>query len=872
MDAFSRDARGAAAPVAPDFPSNPRLGRLIAKARAALLFERVWRIAVPPLLVVGLFLCVSFTGIWLETPHRARALGVLLFAIGLIAALLPLRKLRFPSRGEALARIDQVSGFAHSPATVLEDRLGNGVEDPATRALWSLHRRRAEEKLAALRSGLPSPRMADRDRYALRAAVLVAIVATGFVAGPEKYARLAAAFDWRFSGLTRGDYRLDAWIDPPAYTGKPPIILSNRPADAAQNIEAPTGSLVMIRASGADVSVEAKGALSAQPEQARAGGPSPSGAKETRLLLQGDAVLALGVFGRRLGPFALTAIPDRPPTIALTDAPQANARGSLTLAYQVSDDYGVVNAEAQFAKPSLDERGPSKRSLVDPPRVALVLPPSTQRDGEAETMADLSEHPWAGASVEMTLVARDEGGNEGKSQPIQILLPQKPFTNPLARALVEQRRNLVLAPDDKARVATALEGLMIAPDAFDTQASVYLGLRVALDRLNAASKDSELLEVADYLWEMALRIENGDLSEAERDLRAAEEQLREALQRHAPEDEIRKLSENLRAAMDKFLRQFAEKQPDQADRDAAPDARRQLIDPKDLQAMLDKMQEMARSGDVADAQKMLERLQNILENLQMARPHKSDPRTREVNRALDELGEMTKDQQDLRDDTYQSGESRRHEQNRRRAQMGFPGQPNFGNSFDDEEEDAENGHKNAPEGQKNEAELGKRQQALADRLQKLQERLKQAGQGETGLDDAQDAMNDAAKDLGQGGRGGDEAVEAQGRALDAMREGAQKLAESMRPQGEGESSGEAGDGQDGQGQGSRGLFGEDDADPLGRPTGGERAFNPRARFDPMGVPAAQRAQRVLEELRRRLGDPARPQEELDYLERLLRPY
>ena len=69
--------------------------------------------------------------------------------------------------------------------------------------------------------------------------------------------------------------------------------------------------------------------------------------------------------------------------------------------------------------------------------------------------------------------------------------------------------------------------------------------------------DSDLVEVADYLWQMALRIENGDLSDAERDLRAAEQQLREALQRNAPEEEIRKLSENLRAAMDKFLQELA---------------------------------------------------------------------------------------------------------------------------------------------------------------------------------------------------------------------------------------------------------------------------------------------------------------------------
>ena len=68
--------------------------------------------------------------------------------------------------------------------------------------------------------------MVDLDTYALRAIVLVALIATGFVAGPEKYARVAAAFDWRFDGLHGKGERVDAWIDPPAYTGKPPLVLN----------------------------------------------------------------------------------------------------------------------------------------------------------------------------------------------------------------------------------------------------------------------------------------------------------------------------------------------------------------------------------------------------------------------------------------------------------------------------------------------------------------------------------------------------------------------------------------------------------------------------------------------------------------------
>jgi uncharacterized protein (TIGR02302 family) len=875
--------------------ANPRLERLALTARAILLFERTWRIVLPPLVVLGIFVCISWTGLWLDAPRWARGFGVLALVLGVVITLLPLREFRLPSRKEALDRIDRASGLASHPASVIDDRLGNGTSDPATQTLWNLHRRRAEQAVALLRTGGPSPRMVDLDIYAMRATVLAALIATGFVAGPEKYARVAAAFDWRFDASPRKDYRIDAWIDPPAYTGKTPVMLSLGSNQNPQQIEAPSGSIVVIHAPGGNLDMEVKGALAAAAKDnntdvrdslTAAANPSAGrrdGNGETRLVLRGDATLTLGHSGAPLGAFDIHAILDQPPSIALTAAPKFNARGSMTLKYSVADDYGVTGAEASFAKPVLPGGHPAKRSLVDPPRIPLLLPPPPDLSGEAETTADLSEHPWAGARVEMTLTARDEGGNEGSSDPVEITLPQKPFVKPLARALAEQRRNLILAPEDKARVANALDALMIAPEVFDTGAGVYLGLRVAFDRLKAAHSDSDLVAAADFLWQMALRIENGDLSEAERDLRAAEQQLRDALQRNAPEDEIRKLGDNLRAAMDKFLQELAAQQNDQDrwDNSAALDGRGRSISPKDLQRMLGQMQEMLRSGDSANAQKMLEQLQNILENLRVARPRKASPRAREMRRGLDELGQMSQDQQDLRDETYQSGQPDRHRHREDRGQLGLPSQPTLGDIFGQDGGANEggfdrqgNGQVPGPKsgmspraGQTNDADLARRQKALRDRLENLQKRLDETGAGAKGLDDARNAMRDAENALGQGPGGTDGAVDAQGRAVEALREGAQKLAENMRGEAEGSGAGEeAGEGQDG--QGPQGQFGDaEGTDPLGRQMESLRGFDPSARF-----PGAERARRVLDELRRRLGESTRPREEMDYLERLLRRY
>lgn len=726
---------------------------------------------------------------------------------------------------------------------------------------------------------------------------MVALIACGVIAGSERYARTMAAFDW---GLSSGDgpgYRLDAWIDPPPYTGRPPVLLdlaSNaaRDEEHPMRIEAPAGSTVIVRSAGGGADVETSGPLLPPPmKEQKAGDKAPApqvaGDAEQRFILHGDSHIILRHGGDLRGTFDLAAIADKPPVIMLREIPKANARGSLTLAYTAGDDYGVSAAEAVFADPKIDGVPAPGPSLVDPPKMALSVPPTQNGFGDGETTGDLSEHPWAGTRVTMTLVAHDEGGNEGRSEPVEITLPQKPFTNPLARALVEQRRNLVLDPDHRANVQSALEALMIEPEAFKTTTAVYLGLRFASNSLANARGKTDLIAVADFLWGMALQLENGDLSDAEKALRAAEKDLRDAIDRKAPDEEIKKLTDNLQAAMDKFLSELAQQQRDEQKDADSQQSKGKTISQKQLQAMLDKLREASRSGNKEEAKKALEELQDMLENLKTAKRQKPDPKARAMAQALNELDQMTRDQQDLRDQTFKDGQDNadqlppppRHGPPRNgQAQRGQqPGQQ--GANPDDDEDQAEANPDNGDQsgmkrpGAPNQAQkdaLQKRQKDLRDRLDNVQKKLKQAGQGQDGLDEANKAMQDAEDALaqGQGARG--EAVDDQGKALEGMRKGAKKLADAMQKGEDGEGQGES----DKEGQGEKGSQeGQQtgDADPLGRPRGGN-PFNTNSKFDPMGVPAAQRAQRVLEELRRRLGDPSRPREETDYLERLLRPY
>jgi len=803
-------------------------------------------------------------------------LGVALFAVLALGTLATLARFRAPTRAQKLARLDRDSGLPHRPATAMEDQLANANEDPATRALWALHRSRMERAAQALTLRLPSPRLVERDRYALRAFALLAMVATAFVAGPEKYARVLAAFDWRTQGVLSAGYRLDAWVDPPAYTGKPPVILNLRDetgAKASRKVQAPAGSTIVVRSSEAsNVSVEIAGGLEvAKAEESAARGKAAATDTELRWTLKGDGKLVLKRFGSVISSFDLTSIPDRPPVITLNGEAKRNSRGSLTLGYKIEDDYGVTGAEANFARPVLAGKPVTGRTLAEAPKMGLALPAGSAGLGEAETTADLSEHPWAGANMTMTLSAKDEGGNEGLSDPVEITLPQRPFVKPLARALVEQRRNLVLAPDQKARVLASIKALMIAPDQFGVTAGIYLGFHNIANRLTRARKDPDLLGVADLMWEMALRIEDGGLSDAERDLRAAQQELRDALNRGAPEDEIRKLMDQMRAALDKFLNELAQ-QAQREGRDQDPqnraDNNSRTITSQDLQSMLDRIEEMMRNGQVAEAQKMMEQLQKLLENLQSAqRQRGADPMAREMNKALDELDQMTRDQQELRDNTFRNEEKKqrrnqaqrqrdRNQQGQQQRQPGQQGQQGDQDEGDDDQDSAQN------EGEQS---LQQRQEALRQRLDQLQRRMKELGmKGDQNLEDAEGAMKEAEGELGKGQQGRGKAVDAQGRALESLRKGGQAMAQQMQP-GPGEEGG-PGDPNGSMRQGRAG-----NPDPLGRESHDKRD-NSRALYDPLGAPAAQRAQKVLEELRRRLSDPARPRDELDYLERLLKRY
>lgn len=831
------------------------LAQALQRARLAVAWERGWPHIARILTVAGLFLAASWAGLWVTFPLTGRVIASVLFVALAIAALAPAIRFRWPTREDALRRLDRGTGIAHRPATALTDTLTS--QDPLTQALWQEQRARTLASIRRIRAGLPSPRLALHDPWALRALVVVLMVATYVAAGSDRFARVVAAFDWD-GAFSAANVRVDAWVTPPPYTSRPPIILSasaNKdapPSDAAP-VSVPAGSTLIVRSSGGRLDVAVNGGVTEVPVT----GNAPQGTSERHFTIAGDGTAHVRAPSGQ-PQWAFHATPDRAPGISLAKDPERQAKGALLLSYKLEDDYGVTEAHARFTPrtPKADDDSAQPQPLFDPPSITLGLPNARTRNGVGQTVKDLSENPYAGADVMLTLSAKDEAGNEGRSEPFEMRLPERLFVKPLARALIEQRRNLALDANQKPLVLIALEALTIAPEAFMPELGHYLGLRSVSGQLVRANTRDAMRGVVDSLWALAVAIEDGNITDVEKALRAAQDALKEALERGASDEEIKKLTDNLRAALDNFMRQLAEQlrnNPQQLARPLDPNAR--VMRQQDLKNMIDRMERLSRSGDKDAARALLDQMQQMLENLQMAQPGQGGDG--DMEQALNELGDMIRKQQQLRDRTFRQGQDSRRDRSR-----------------------GEQGDQSQMDG------LRQDQQALRDRLGKLLDDMKkngmmpgqrgdkgQPGQGQRGqqgqggeddgdsLGDADSAMGDAGNQLGEGNADG--AVGSQGRALEALRKGAQNLAQSMQ-QGEGQDDGPGN-------RAGRQQNSGNTTDPLGRPLNG-REWSDDLTVKIPGEIDVQRVRRILEELRRRLADPNRPQIELDYIERLLKDY
>ena len=816
-------------PSPPPVPAHSVPALPVRRARATLRFERLYAALWAPACALAALAAMMLFGLHERVPGWAHAGGL---AAGLATAAWlawrGLRRMRAPSDAEAVARIEADSRARPGSFAALGDApFAGDADDP----YWRAHQDRLRARARRARLGPARAAVDAADRYGLRFAAALLLAAGVIAAGPQAGGRLMGGLTptlW-----TPAPVVADVWIDPPAYTGQAPMLLVRSGAlpDGTQaERSAPEGSVLRVRLSGRGRTPRAKGAVVTNAGDDALALTASDGALTGEAVLTRNAAVALRAGGARaVWPVAVT--PDAEPEVRLTGEVAAGAGGRLTLPVETEDDYGIASAALVLRllpeQPTPTDAGPPDAAVLEEVLEA-DLPDAAGAPGAREAQADLSEHPWAGLNVALSVRVTDGAGQTAATPPLPVRLPSPRFYDPLARTVIEQRRALAAAPSRWTRTARMLDALTLAPERFAEGSREYLLLRTAYHDV-LADRGRDVARVAASFLPLAQALEDEGLTLARARLDEAAAALRAALERGADDAEVERLIEELRQAMNDYVAALA------ASGDATGEADAQLGE-TDLDDMLDAMRDAAERGAAAEAESLLSQLEQMLENLSISpggegeegegggqgRAGGQDGQGEGSGQggeggALGQANDLIEEQRRLSDETYAA----------RRGERGAGG--------------------------------------LAGEQRDLRRALDALAQGQGGaageaLAQARRAMEGAARALERGELGAAQAL--QESAIEGLAEGAGRIAEARRREGEGQE----GEGQEGEGQGraSRGRGGAG-TDPLGRAYGQDGPSG--VEIPDLGDPERLRA--VIETLRARVADPTIPEEERRYIEGLL---
>ena len=535
--------------------------------------------------------------------------------------------------------------------------------------------------------------------------------------------------------------------------------------------------------------------------------------------------------------------------------------------------------------------------------------------GDAASM-DLTRHKWAGLQVALTLEATDAADKVGRSETVMMVLPEKLFLEPLARASQEVRLDVLRetaafepTPDnmaerlyDKAgygdrmerapagvqKAALKLDALTYKPEFFYNDLTIYFGFRRAHEILRFARDTADTDPVDDLLWSVALRAEYGTVADAQRRLNAARRALEKALRDGASEEEIQRLMEAFRnAAEDYIAAKMAEAMMNggEAGGEQGGAPPNDMLGSTDLADMLEALQDLTETGATDAARQLLSDVTNLLNNLEFQSGGASSdgfggqqngengedsdapPEEQKLQRALDKLAELLEEQRRLNDETLQErfgsddgsrqdgGQQQGGQQPNGQQNGQQPGQNMPGNQ-------GQSGMGQDPNGQnRGGTGAGDMGDMLADRqsqlLDRLGEYLNEGGEEGVGGSVSEEQLDEAERALQNAEnalRRGDlgSAQFFQDQAIQNMREAFGQMSENL----------------DDLREARRGTGENAASDPLGRSNTSGAQQNDG---DGVKVPDQadrQRARDILDALRDRLNQSTDP-EEREYLQRLL---
>ncbi|QQA45031.1 TIGR02302 family protein [Pelagovum pacificum] len=864
----------------------------VALTRAGLVAERVTRAFWPTWTVLFLVLAPLMMG-WHERMPLELFWGIGIVAV--IALLVTLwqgaRRFRWPSKVDALERVD--AAMPGRPISALADTQAIGSGDSGSEGVWRAHVARMQERSKAARAVQPDLRVSSRDPYGLRYMALLVFVAALLFGS---ILRVGSVADMTPGG---GDRVLstgpvwEGWIEPPSYTGKPTLYLNDIEPGSVAVTE---GARVTLRLYGdADALSVSESVSGTPPPPVETDEPEAPAATEIGMREQGFDVAQNGsitIDGDGGASWDITVQQDAAPTVEITGPPDVEAYGEMSLPFHASDDYAVSSGRAiiELDLEAIDRIyglsvEPEPR---DPLIVDLPMPFSGDRADFDEAMIDdFSQHPFANLPVTITMEVQDGLEQTGVSEPNAMSLPGRRFFQPVAKAVIELRRDLLWSKENASRVSDLLKAVANRPGDIIRSETSYLRLNYITRQLDSAVREGMTTEsqdeIAEALWDLAVQLEDGSLADARERLRRAQERLAEAMRNGASEEEIQELMQELREAVDDYTRMLAEQQQAQNGEDGTdqPDQQAQEtfeFSQDELQALMDRIQELMEEGRMAEAQELMDQLNQLMENMQVT---EGEPGQQgQGQQSMQDLSETLRDQQGLSDEAFRDLQEQFGQ-----GQQGQQGQPQDGEQPGQQAEngqgqqgeqqgegmgqggDAQDGRTGGENGEGGEMSLAERQRALREELNRQQGNLPNLGgdaadEARRSLDRAGEAMDGAEDALENGDI--PEAIDRQAEAMDALREGIRNLGDALA---ENQQDQQPGQGQ-ADGENATGRVEPQRRDPLGRQLGDTGRYGTDENLL-QGEDIYRRAEELLEELRRRSSDQLRPEVERDYLERLL---
>lgn len=617
-----------------------------------LFLERFWRSFWPALSVLFVFIglaCFKFFFLLGAGTHFAL---LLLFAAAFYAAAARLgAPFRLPRASDVRRAIERQSGLTHRPLEAMTDRPVQGT-GPEAAQLWLRYQERLRKVGGRLRIHRPHPNVAGQDKFNLRFATLIIMLLGIAVARQETLFRLreAAAPDVR-PLLQLAPVALDAWIAPPDYTHLNPVFLATTQLGAAAqkgHVEVPENSILKVRLAGYS---NAPRLSYGDVEYAFTQSQPKNFTLELPLTKSGELKITQWFF-RSLGRWPVTVVEDHAPGIVILKTDKTK-RSALKITYTAKDDYHIKSVIGTI-KPTAELLKTFGTKTVD-----FDLPAPESGDKEMDYVTDLTSHPWAGSPVILTLSAADDAGHVTESAPETVTLPERIFTNPVAQRIIAERKKLIWYGDSVTQklVITALTDVASHPENYKWDNTTFLGLAVAVKRLAYDGTAEAVQTVIPFLWDLAVRVEDGGLQLAARELSDTLQKLSDGLKdKSLTKEQVQELMDNVQQKMREYVKNLAsEMQQRQQDGknmpQMSPELANKIMKNVDMQKLMDQMQQLSQGSEREQMEKMAQYMKNAVDNMDWRKLDQMQKGQRQSMEGLDELQKLIERQQQLMDKT-----------------------------------------------------------------------------------------------------------------------------------------------------------------------------------------------------------------------------